>query len=263
MLSNKLNAIMPKLQTLAAEFKIQQHAVIDLVDGEDAPAAEQEIFDNFDDEVTRLHIGLKKLANTSASSDLARFPVKRLKYLSKRFYEIADRSFSDDNDNTCLLQQHQVQLIDMKKELSTVTQEFLSADHEDTTEFDDLLSKMERDHFNCSLKLRKLLHTMSAAVPNTDQKSIKLPKLDIPTFDSNILNWTTFWEQFDISIHSRTDLPNAEKLAYLRNALGNGNAKQVIEGLCKSGEQYNEAITFLKARYDNYASFIKPMYAKS
>ena len=40
-----------KLQTLAAEFKIQQHAVIDLVDGEDAIAAEQEILDNFDDEV--------------------------------------------------------------------------------------------------------------------------------------------------------------------------------------------------------------------
>ena len=57
-----------KLQTLAAEFKIHQHAVIDLVDGEDALAAEQEILDNFDDEVTRLHIGLKKLANTSASS---------------------------------------------------------------------------------------------------------------------------------------------------------------------------------------------------
>ena len=36
-----------KLQTLTAEFKIQLHAVIDLVDGEEALAAEQEILYNF------------------------------------------------------------------------------------------------------------------------------------------------------------------------------------------------------------------------
>ena len=54
--------------TVAAEFKIQQHAVIGLIDGEEALTAEQEILGNFNDEVTRLHIGLKKLANTYASS---------------------------------------------------------------------------------------------------------------------------------------------------------------------------------------------------
>ena len=53
-----------------------------------------------------------------------------------------------------------------------------------------------------------------------------------------------------MSIHSRSDLANAEKLAYLRNALKNGSAKNVIEGLSRSGEQYDEAIACLKARYN-------------
>ena len=79
---------------------------------------------------------------------------------------------------------------------------------------------------------------------------MKLPTLEIPTFDGSILNWTTFWEQFDISIHSRFDLATAEKLAYLRDALKNGNAKASIEGLSRSGEQYEEAIACLKDRYD-------------
>ena len=118
-----------KLQSLAAGFKILQHAVIDLADGEKALAAEKEILDNFDDKITRLHIGLKKLTNTNAlskSSNLAKVAVKRLKHLSKRVSEIADsiKSLSDDDDNTCLLQQHQEQLTDMKKELSAITQEF-------------------------------------------------------------------------------------------------------------------------------------------
>ncbi len=79
---------------------------------------------------------------------------------------------------------------------------------------------------------------------------MKLPTLEIPTFDGSILNWTTFWEQFDISIHSRFDLATAEKLVYLRDALKNGNAKASIEGLSRSGEQYEEAIACLKDRYD-------------
>ena len=39
-------------------------------------------------------------------------------------------------------------------------------------------------------------------------------------------------------------------LAYLRNALKGGTAKTVIEGLGRSGEQYDEAITCLKARFN-------------
>ena len=32
--------------------------------------------------------------------------------------------------------------------------------------------------------------------------SIKFPKLSIPKFDGDVLNWRTFWEQFRVSIHS-------------------------------------------------------------
>ena len=69
-------------------------------------------------------------------------------------------------------------------------------------------------------------------------------------FDGDILNWMTFWEQFSVAIHERTHLSNAEKLAYLRHSLKDGTAKNTIEGLSHSGDHYEEAVRYLKNRYN-------------
>ena len=84
----------------------------------------------------------------------------------------------------------------------------------------------------------------------TGSKEVKLPKLDVPTFDGNILHWKHFWEQFCVSVHERTNLTNAEKLVYLQHALKDNTAKSTIEGLSRSGEHYEEAVECLKSRYD-------------
>ncbi len=72
----------------------------------------------------------------------------------------------------------------------------------------------------------------------------------MPTFDGNLINWRSSWEQFVISIHERSSLSDAEKLAYLKHALKDGSARQVVEGLSGSGENYKEAIDCLHARFD-------------
>ena len=82
------------------------------------------------------------------------------------------------------------------------------------------------------------------------ESCVKLPKIDVPTFNGNILHWNTFWEQFEVSILSKTYLTNVEKLAYLRHALKGGPANQAIEGLSRSADQYEEAKCCLKRRYD-------------
>lgn len=53
-----------------------------------------------------------------------------------------------------------------------------------------------------------------------------------------------------MSIHSNNQLTNAEEFAYLRHALKNGPANQVLEGLSQLANQYREAIEFLKRCYD-------------
>ena len=81
-------------------------------------------------------------------------------------------------------------------------------------------------------------------------EGIKLPKIDVPSFDGNILHWQTFWDQFCISLHHHTNLSEAEELVYLQQALKDGNNKRSIKGLSQSGDCYAEAISCLKSQYD-------------
>ncbi len=82
-----------------------------------------------------------------------------------------------------------------------------------------------------SVTVKRLLYSPSteALVPTTPTRGVNLPKIEIATFNGDLLSWQTFWEQFDVSIHSRRDVSNAEKLAYLRHSLKDGSAKAVIE----------------------------------
>ena len=72
----------------------------------------------------------------------------------------------------------------------------------------------------------------------------------MPVFDGNILNWKTFWEQFSVAVHTRSDSFDAEKLVYLCLAVKDGSAKTVIERLSRSGDHYAETVECLKNRYD-------------
>ena len=90
---------------------------------------------------------------------------------------------------------------------------------------------------------------------------MRLSKFDVPTFDGDILIWVPFLEQFAVAIHDRSHLSNAEKLAFLRHSLKDGAAKNVIEGLSKSGDQYDEAIKCLKDRF-NHPKLIHEAHAQ-
>ena len=122
-------------------------------------------------------------------------------------------------------------------------------------------SKLKEVHFDCCHKVKKLINnciprstptttTSAASTAGEAKGGLKVPKLEAPTFDGDILNWTRFWEQFTISIDQQTNLSEAEKFAYLQQSLKGGSAKAVIQGLTGTGEHYAKAVECLKARYD-------------
>ena len=233
-----------RLQSLAEDFKLHHYAIVELVDAEADLQKEQEILDGHDEEVAELAIRLDKfvLACAASGSDQFRIATKSLKHLEKGLSAIFScvSSFPSDGD-VCLLRQHEEQLSEYKKDFSDTRRGLLSFDIEDVSDLGSLMSRVDRSLFDCALNIRKLLHarsSTSSASSDSDAKGVKLPKLEVPTFDGNILGWKTFWEQFRVSVHNRSGLADSEKLAYLRHTLKGGAAKSVVEGLTSSGKHY-------------------------
>lgn len=162
----------------------------------------------------------------------------------------------EDHDDVPLLEQHQEQMGDVKRELSAIYEEIIAVDLPDDHALVAQHAGLEKFHFSCSHMIKKLLNShatwstkATAACPAGDKTS-KLPKVDVPTFNGDVLHWQPFWEQFETSVHNRTSLSNAEKLVYLQQAVRSGSAKTAIEGLSHSGDQYEEAVSCLKGRYN-------------
>ena len=98
-----------------------------------------------------------------------------------------------------MLRQYEEQLSDFKKELTETRNELLKLDLSDSDDLSVKQENLEKIIFDCSVSIKKRFAASSDHVPSTvapDGKGVRLPKLDVPTFDGNVLNWRTFWEQF-------------------------------------------------------------------
>ncbi len=245
-----------RLENLDSDFKAYHFAIVDLVED---PSTEQEVIDNHDDKMADLTVRINQLTARSPADSPAvgstpsRRLTKRLDHLDGSFrliVEAVDSNGPEAEVDSCLFHQHEEQLGILKAELAKVSGDILSLD-EDSDGLTDREATLNKSMFDTSVKLKRLLQRNSKKTPPVPATGgVKLPKLDVPTFDGNLINWQSFWEQFAVSVHDRDKLSNAEKLAYLKHALKDGTAKQVVEGLSTSGEQYKEAVDCLKKRFD-------------
>ena len=53
---------------------------------------------------------------------------------------------------------------------------------------------------SCSVRAK----STPAPVVDSTCMGVKLPKLEVPTFDCNLFIWKQFWGQFCASVHNRT-----------------------------------------------------------
>ena len=114
------------------------------------------------------------------------------------------RSATDDVDGICKLQQHQEQMIEFKKELKEIETSLLEIDLEGGDPLMEAQRAVESSIFDCSLTIKKRLHPKPDVSPSAtaDAPGVKLPKLEVPTFDGDILNWKGFWEVLCVSTQS-------------------------------------------------------------
>ena len=78
--------------------------------------------------------------------------------------------------------------------------------------------------------------------------NLKLPRIELPKFNGDVLKFQNFWDQFEAAVHNNVDLPNVQKFTYLRSVL-TGNALKAIDGYEVTGANYEAAVECLKHRY--------------
>ena len=86
--------------------------------------------------------------------------------------------------------------------------------------------------------------------PSPRTQQVVLPKIELPKFDGNIVNWQTFWDQFESSVHKQEGLSHIHKFNYLKSLL-TSTASECIAGLAMTNENYEEAVSLLKERFGN------------
>ena len=86
-----------------------------------------------------------------------------------------------------------------------------------------------------------------AASASGGHGNARLPKLELPRFQGDVLRWGAFWEAFESAV-DQTDLSEVTKLTYLRSLLG-GEALRCVEGLALCAQSYYATCELLKNRF--------------
>lgn len=105
---------------------------------------------------------------------------------------------------------------------------------------------------------RHKLHAMSATEstqpesttavrPKQGEINHLLPKIEIPKFSGNFCDWPSFFDRFSALVH-QSSLPTISKFTYLQSLLV-GDAKQCIDGLSLTSDNYQTAIDILAERF--------------
>ena len=247
-----------RLENLDKDFKGYHCTIIDLVEGDDKLEEEQAKLDDHEDRVTDL---MSRLLDLGVTQDKVATPpvANPSKPFEKRLGSLAGdlRSIDGKIDSlvpgprfdSCLAQHLGESIGELKSELVDITRGLSLLESDDAT-LSEWATRLKDTLSDSSLRLKRLQFDQASGTTAATVSAVKLPKLEVPTFDGNIMNWAAFWERFDALIHSRKGVDDAEKLTYLRQALKDGPARHVIGGLSQTAKNYGEAIKCLQERYD-------------
>ena len=94
--------------------------------------------------------------------------------------------------------------------------------------------------------------------PSPKPKTVQLPKITLPTFNGELMEW---WSQFKAAVDSNSDLSPLNKLAYLREAVKDQTTRSLLYSGAESDGLYSEVVALLHDRFDRcrevHANYVK------
>ena len=193
-----------KLESLDSEFRKYHYDFIDLVDEVDDTtlAAEQDVLDKHDEEIESLTTRIKRCIIACSSShdhNLYKVTQRKVHWIEKGIQEIHDSiNASPPPNDACLLSQYEEQLRDLKTELVSAFDNIVTMNLTDSDAISVSHAMLEKEIFDCGLKVKQLIaatlssSSSSGSATHSAGACVKLPKLEVPTFDGQVTNWHTF-----------------------------------------------------------------------
>ncbi|KAJ8957238.1 hypothetical protein NQ318_007802 [Aromia moschata] len=160
-----------------------------------------------------------------------------------------------DKDNVLELELRLEKIDQLWKDFNSIQSKIECLDDSQTQR--DYREHFENSYFTEVSRARKIInenmvsqnHAASSGSKSSNA-DVKLPIISIPHFYGDYREWPSFFDTFSALVDNNTNLSSVQKFHYLKNALKD-NAKQVIESLEVSHENYKIAIDLLKTRFDN------------
>jgi len=93
------------------------------------------------------------------------------------------------------------------------------------------------------------------------QSVVKLPKIEMITFNGEKTRWSEFWDSLMCAVHNNKSLSNIVKFNYLKSKLV-GEARMAVAGLALSNGNYQLAVDTLKKKFDNHQEIVNIHYTQ-
>ena len=116
-------------------------------------------------------------------------------------------------------------------------------------DMEDLIAKHSSNETPSSMHINNHSHT-------SINESMKLPTINIPTFNGDIENWASFIDTFNALFHNNPGLTNVQRLHYLKSSVSN-TAADVIRSFSITSDNYQAAYDELVKQYENKALTIQ------
>ncbi|GFQ79178.1 uncharacterized protein TNCT_189701 [Trichonephila clavata] len=127
-------------------------------------------------------------------------------------------------------------------------------------EMHDLFSKLNTLKIILKEEMKKLVRNDNNTnacqnIANTNVNNLKLPRIELPVFTSNYMEWISFRDLFLASVGNNNTLSDSQKLQYLKLSV-KGEAATLLQSIQITNYNYQKAWNALTERYENEAEII-------
>ena len=89
----------------------------------------------------------------------------------------------------------------------------------------------------------------SSSSHHSSHPYIELPKIKVPTFNGDLMGWSTFWATFKSTVDDRPELSSTQKLNYLRQAIKDPSLQLLLSSPLETTDTYDDVVQELKDRF--------------